>query len=263
MDKLESKHGIQKIRIALLLGPAIVAAIGLMLYGPIPQDPSYHLFCDVRRIWGIPNFGDVVTNFPFVIIGIIGLRVCHNHRGAFRRDLEHWPFNVFFIGLILLGFGSTWYHLNPDNKTLFWDRVPIAFVAMGLFAATINERLRVGLGSKLLPWLLLGAAASCLYWLYTEQAGRGDLRFYVLAQYYPLIALPVLLLFFKPAYTHGGWYWGLIFAYAGAKGFEHTDCWVYETFSVISGHNLKHCCAAGATYCMVEMLRRRQPIDPE
>jgi hypothetical protein len=45
----------------------------LLLVPPIPQDQSYHQFADQRTIFGIPNFWNVVSNFPFLAVGAAGL----------------------------------------------------------------------------------------------------------------------------------------------------------------------------------------------
>jgi len=55
----------------------LVALLGLMaaslsilpLLPPIAQDPSYHQFADQRTLLGIPNFWNVVSNLPFVLVG--------------------------------------------------------------------------------------------------------------------------------------------------------------------------------------------------
>jgi hypothetical protein len=51
---------------------AIVAVVACLL-PRIPQPQSYHMFADQRGFLGIPNFGDVVSNVPFAIVGIWGL----------------------------------------------------------------------------------------------------------------------------------------------------------------------------------------------
>jgi hypothetical protein len=40
---------------------------------PIPQALSFHHFADDRALWGIPNFGNVSSNLPFLVVAIIGL----------------------------------------------------------------------------------------------------------------------------------------------------------------------------------------------
>ncbi|MGZ8797057.1 MAG: ceramidase domain-containing protein, partial [Thermoanaerobaculia bacterium] len=55
---------------------AVVAAsvVGLALHKPIPQDASYHAFADRRTVLGVPNFWNVISNLPFLLVGIAGLR---------------------------------------------------------------------------------------------------------------------------------------------------------------------------------------------
>ncbi len=48
--------------------------------------------------------------------------------------------------------------------------------------------------------------------------------------------------------------------YALAKLFEALDPLVYAVGQVVSGHTLKHVAAGFATYPILRMLRRRQPL---
>src|ERR1700686_140785 len=57
----------------LLIALAIVIAVLAFLLHPIPQPLSYHNFADQRSWLGIPNFGDVISNLPFALVGIAGL----------------------------------------------------------------------------------------------------------------------------------------------------------------------------------------------
>jgi len=59
----------------LLLGIGIgVAMVAAMFALPrIPQDPGYHNFADTRPWLGIPNFLDVASNLPFLVVGLLGL----------------------------------------------------------------------------------------------------------------------------------------------------------------------------------------------
>src|SRR5262249_19242094 len=58
------------------------------------------------------------------------------------------------------GLGSAYYHLAPGNETLFWDRLPLAVMLMGLLSATIAERVSVKAGLILLgPLVLIGIAS--------------------------------------------------------------------------------------------------------
>lgn len=50
----------------------LVAAIWWWV-GPIAQDTNDHLFADAVSKWGINNFWNVVSNVPFLGVGLMGL----------------------------------------------------------------------------------------------------------------------------------------------------------------------------------------------
>ena len=59
--------------VVLFLLPVVAGLIALAFVAPIPQPESYHNFADQRRLLGIPNFWDVVSNLPFAVAGALGL----------------------------------------------------------------------------------------------------------------------------------------------------------------------------------------------
>jgi hypothetical protein len=93
---------------------AVVAAIAILL-PPIPQPRRYHDFADQRAFLGIPNFLDVVSNTPFLLIFAVALARPTSGRITLARDSEHRPYLVFFLGILLTAFTSAWYHLAPGN----------------------------------------------------------------------------------------------------------------------------------------------------
>ena len=59
--------------------------IGLIIFGslavillqkPLAQNQFYHAFADSRPFLSVPNFGDVVSNLAFLIVGVAGLWLC-------------------------------------------------------------------------------------------------------------------------------------------------------------------------------------------
>ena len=65
---------LRREKIMLLVGLLVLAVLATFLFSePMPQDPAYHEFVDQRKILGIANFWNVVTNLAFVPIGIVGL----------------------------------------------------------------------------------------------------------------------------------------------------------------------------------------------
>jgi hypothetical protein len=87
----------------------------------------------------------------------------------------------------LVAAGSTYYHLRPDNGTLFWDRLPMTVVFVSLLADA---------GLLLLLPLVALSVASVLYWRFAN-----NLRLYGLVQYYPMAALPLVVVLFPPRYS--------------------------------------------------------------
>ena len=57
-----------------LLAFALIGALFLFT-SPVPQDPAYYLFADSRTLLSVPNFWNVVSNLPFMFIGIWGFYV--------------------------------------------------------------------------------------------------------------------------------------------------------------------------------------------
>jgi hypothetical protein len=232
-------------RVPVLLGVIVISLLALLLLPPITQDPQYHQFADQRTLWGIPNFWNVISNLPFVAVGAAGLRQFHRHPGTM----------VLFLGIALTGFGSSYYHWDPNDRTLFWDRLPMALSFMAILSIIIEERVDAKAGSRLLwPFVAIGVI-SLLLWRWT-----GDLRLYVWVQFFPCIVLLVLLIRFPPLYT-GTFYWIVAGAlYALAKLLELYDHAIYLLGFNISGHTLKHLAAAAACFAILRYFQTRSPI---
>ena len=247
-------------RIALVVGLAVAGIVAAAVLPPIPQDPAYHRFADPRTLHGIPNALNVLSNAPFVLAGVAGLGLLQPGRAAFVDGRERWPYAVFFAGLVLTAFGSAWYHLEPGNVRLVWDRLPLAVTIMGLFAAAIAERISVRAGVALLAPLVALGLFSVLYWHAGEMHGRGDLRLYGLVQFYPMLAVPLLMALFPPRYTRAADLGVAVGIYAGAKVFEVLDGAILAAGHVVSGHTIKHIFVALAGYQVARMLRARAPL---
>ncbi len=247
--------------IALLTGAvaAIVAALP-----PFPQPAAYHDFADQRAFLGLPNFLNVASNGLFVLVGAAGLRwlLAPGGRAAFRERRERWPYLTFFLGLVLTGIASAWYHLDPDNGRLVWDRLAMTIALMSWLAAIIAERIGVAAGLALLPALLAAGAASVLYWGTTEALGAGDLRPYGMVHFYPALLIPLLILLFPPRYTRGGEALTVLGWYALALGAEFLDRQIFALGGIVGGHTAKHVLATLAACWVLRILRLRRPCSP-
>jgi hypothetical protein len=244
----------------LLLAVAVVIAIIALLLPPIPQPLAYHNFADQRAWLGIPNFGDVISNLPFAIVGICGLIFLSKPRPTKVNDPgERWLYLVMFAGLILTAFGSAYYHLAPGNARLVWDRIPIMMVFMALLAVVIAERVSIRAGLWLFPVLQAAGIGSVLVWRAGELQGHGDLRFYAAAQVYAILIL-LLLLVFPAKYTRGSDLAAVVGFYVLAKILEESDRRVFAMGNIVSGHTLKHLAAAAAGYWILRMLKKRDIV---
>ena len=241
-----------------------------LLLPRIPQPQSYHNFADQRSFMGIPNFGDVVSNVPFAIFGVMGLlfwwRLFRTRSHAepdtkhFLDPRERWPYLIVFIGVLLTAFGSAYYHLEPSNARLVWDRLPMTIAFMAMVAAIIAERISVRTGLWLLPVLVLIGMSSVLVWYRSEVNDVGDLRFYATVQAYSLLFLLVALLL-PPRYTRSSDLAIVAGFYALAKVLETYDKQIFDALGhIVSGHTLKHLAAAGAAYWILRMLQQRRPL---
>jgi hypothetical protein len=247
----------ERLGYALLVLTALLALGTILTQGPIPQDVSYHLFVDTREIGSIPNFWNVVTNIPFAIVGLLGIYQSRSPRTQGILHQARTAYILLFFGTFLIAFGSSYYHLAPDNQTLVWDRLPMTIAFMALFSIIISEFVSIRSGKALLLPLILAGILSVVYWHLSEIRGQGDLRFYALVQFYPMLASPIILVCFHSRCSHVQAYWWLLLLYTLAKLFELLDGEVFELLGFISGHSLKHLTAALGLYVLLVYYQKR------
>lgn len=230
----------------LCLSLLFAAACGLPA---IAQDPAYHHFADQGHWAGIAHPLDVLSNLPFALFGILGLvqitqiRALQAHGTTLTHPLR--CAQMFCVGLIATTLGSSYYHLDPQDATLLWDRLgmAVAFVGiLGLLAATqVSARaatwtlVMASLGAvaalaswhlygNLLPWVVLQAGGLLLI------LGMGMLR----PSAARMSKAPILWVM-------------LALAYGVAKVFELQDHQVAELLNgAFTGHTIKHLLASAA-----------------
>lgn len=220
----------------------------------IPQSQQYHNFADQRNFLGIPNALNVVSNFPFLVVGLIGLVLCH-HGNYFKLSLqgELWGWTCFYVGVAAVAFGSSYYHLKPNDARLVWDRLPMTVAFTSIIGIFIIERIDERKGTVSLIPLLLAGVISIMYWRFFD-----DLRPYAVVQFVPCLAIPLMAILLPPMYTHSTyWLWAAGF-YLLAKIEEAADKPIYNwTHHIVSGHTLKHLCAAMVPVFLTLMLAKR------
>lgn len=232
---------------------AIIAVISIGQIPPIGQDLGYHHFADAESYLGIPNTGNVLSNIPFLFAGFYGLFFVLREKESLKSF--YWGALTFSVGIALVGVGSGYYHWAPDNITLVWDRLPMTIGFMGLYAMIVSAFVKPESGVKLLPWLVVAGIVSVAYWVFTEALGQGDLRWYALVQFLPMVLILVILAFFKSEGFNKSKLVGVLIWYGLAKVLEMADLQVLELTNGLSGHSLKHVAAAVACFYVIEWIK--------
>ena len=239
----------------------------LALFGPALLAPGMGgaPFADDRGWPQLPHAMDVLSNLPFAVLGVWGLRWLRWHDEAHEHvqdalmphQAAHPPINLldcawmFFAGLVLTAAGSAFYHLQPDALRLAADRAGMAVAFAGLIGCAVCERVSARAGWPA-AWFVLGAGLLAV----AVCQKTGNVLPWALAQFGGM-ALVLVLALARPAKGAIGLKLGwVIFLYALAKLFELGDHAIYEaTRQVISGHSLKHLTAALAALPVLHALQ--------
>jgi hypothetical protein len=224
--------------------PAILAAVLVLaafaVLGPIGQVGAYMEFADQRTFFGIPNAADVLSNIGFLLAGGWGLLCLSRVKGPARG-----AWGVFFAAIALTALGSSWFHLDPSNARLVWDRLPIAIGCASLLAVVLIERTPEK--RWILPVLVAFAAASVGWWVAFD-----DLRPYMLVQLAPIVLVPVLQWHWKAPKAQRTAFASAIAFYVLAKVFELGDVAGFDLMAgLLSGHTIKHIMASIAAWVLI------------
>jgi hypothetical protein len=247
----------------LMLGAA-VTLYGLLrlTWGPLPQDPAYHLLADTRTCLGVvPRAGDVLSNLAILAAGLLGLALRPRMTVAAEECIA---VNVLIAAAILTAFGSAYYHWAPSNATLIWDRLPIAIVLGALLALVLADRVHPLYARDALWPLTAFGAASAILWGVSEAMGRGDVLLYLIVRIGTGAAIVLLLLLRPSRHTGSAWLVAAILAEVAMAFLERSDHEVFQlTGGWVSGHNLKHVAAGAALACVFGWLRVRKTLPAE
>ena len=228
---------------------AVCALLLFALLGPAISQPVHqHDFADQRFLGYFPNVADVLSNLPFVLWGLAGLMILPSVK------LNRTNANLcalFFIGLILTAFASSWYHLAPNNASLAIDRWGMVLPFAGLMGLAVADRASLRAGASLCWLVLLSGAFSVWSW-----SVSGNVLPWLVLQFGGM-ALVLCLATRQPVRGALAVNWAVvILIYAIAKVFELTDHAVYDlTSHIISGHSLKHIVASFAAWPVISALR--------
>lgn len=230
----------QKLLLLLLVN--LVTLILLFTNQAIHQDPNYHNFRDIRSFLGHPNFADCLSNIFFLVISFVGYKYANKYKLTVS-------WKSFFISIGLVGFGSYYYHFNPNNQTLVWDRLPMTLGFMSLITAVMCETFKLNNEKLILLITNLIGILSIIVWVTTE-----DLRLYYWVQLTPILSLLIIGLFFSKN-LNAKYMLAAFTLYVLAKITEHNDALFFNNIN-ISGHTIKHILAAVSVYFLYLMKKK-------
>lgn len=221
---------------------------------PIAQDPGYHHFADQRPLLGLAHGFDVLSNLPFLVVGLWGLyNIFYANRENFETSAERRPWALLQAAVALTAFGSGYYHFNPTHASLFWDRLPMAIGFSAFLGITVAERIDRTWGGRLVLPLVGAGIASLVY------GHPNDLRFYGLLQGWAIVLTGLMLALFPSRYDRTRDVILALFFYAGAKVLELGDVPIFQASGGrVSGHTLKHLAAAAGAACLAWHVGRRR-----
>jgi hypothetical protein len=227
--------------LAVLWGPYVAGQVGLQI------DPSGHAhvfehghpFVDARSWLNIPNTLDVVSNVPFLILGIWGVAVLQCR--VVTKPLKLGA-TLFFAGLVFTAFGSGFYHWQPNDWSLAIARTGMAVAFAGLLSLAWSERTSLMLIPHWTCACLIVAVASA--WM---PHASQNIWPWVLLQFGGIMIVCGCALLPKQNRGIGISLFLVVIFYALAKVCEAADAALFAwTQGAVSGHSLKHVLASFA-----------------
>jgi hypothetical protein len=227
----------------LWLKLAAAAMALLALFGPALMQPAhYHDFAD-QRVWcGVPHAEDVLSNLPFALWGVAGLMtLARALRGRAIGCVSAMLAALFFAGLMVTAGVSGYYHWQPDNDGLIWDRAGMVLAFAGLLGLAAVRSVSPRAGLALATAVLVLGLTSVVIW-----AVSGNLLPWAVLQGGGMLLL-LGAACLRPVCGSGlRIRWALVIGfYVLAKVLELADHSVFEmTGELVSGHSLKHIVAS-------------------
>ncbi len=205
-----------------------------------PAAYSAHL-ADNNSHFGIPNIWTVITTSGYAYLGAYGLI----RRSQFPESYRTLG-TIFAFAILGTGFGSSYFHYNPNPSTLFWDQLPMSIGFASFAGMVIADRVCVKTG-RILGYLLTVVGPWSVWNIYF---GNGETFYYICLQFGTLLfALLVIALTRAAKMKTSLIFFGLI-AYVVAKVLETYDGPIFDALGFISGHSLKHIAATIALWAI-------------
>ncbi len=223
----------------------ILIAPLIYLYGfhhQMVQNQAFYNFADQHLYCKIPHFHNVVSNIVFTIFSGYGIFLYFKEKEKFTIS---WL--VFLLGVFFVAPGSAYFHWNPNDATLVWDRLPMTVGFMGLTSVALVEVFKIKKEGLLLSLLVALGIYSVIHWVVFN-----DLRVYTWVQVAPIVGLLYISMTIPSKVLKTRYLLIAVAFYLLAKASETYDQQVLD-FIGYNGHSLKHILAGFSTLSLIWM----------
>ncbi len=230
---------------------AVAPLLIVAMMSPVLRGPAFHHYADARWLLGLPHAGDVLSNLPFVWVGIAGLIAARRAVGLPRGLVA-----LFFAGILGIGLGSGAYHVHPTDATLVFDWLPIVIAVAFLVALVASDRVDRSLGRIAAVVLPTAGLVSVMWWWAGGGTDGGDMRFYATLQLLFIAMVPVMVLLYpKGRLPRADLLCGMV-CFVLARLVNTRDASILDSTTLVSGHTVKHLMAGLAAWFVLRAVRR-------
>jgi len=212
----------------------------MLLPSILAFDPDPYAFACDGDLLGVPHFWNVVSNLPYLVIGLWGLRFLARRGLLTRPAFRNWT--GIWISTALVAVGSGLYHWFLEPWALGADRIAICGIFAFVAAHVIHRVFARGPSLAFSLSLLLLCEATVAAWLLGAStwwygglqtlAGLGTLAVVLVAHRRGTLTFSP-----KPVYLFCAYY-------ALAKLLELLDEPICNMTGLVGGHPLKHVASA-------------------
>lgn len=215
----------------------------------LKQNQNYHNFADTRAFFGIPNTMDTLSNVAFLLPLLFWITKTPAEIQQLSLKIST---NIFLIGMLLTSFGSIYYHLNPNDETLVYDRLGMSVAFTGVLGMLAACRVSNPVSLLTIIFLIIFAPLSVIVWKIS-----GNLTYYAVLQFGGILLI-LFTLFFTKMNENEPKFIALLIFYGLAKLTEAFDIQIFNlTFGIISGHTLKHLLVAYGVYEFIKVFKNK------
>ena len=206
-----------------------------------------HYYADNKKINGISNYNNVISNMIFIYFGIYYSCYMYKYITCFGCYITI-IYDLLCYVLFIKGLGSIIYHLNPNDTTYNFDKIANMLFTVGFLSLELNDFYQI----HFFEYILF----TCII-IYIYSTITNNLTIYILWQLFPII----VYCFSKNNINNDNEYYVKIIILITFSGFfDFLDKIIYDKIG-ISGHSISHIIDAFSMSMILELIIKRYMKD--